>query len=329
MASRKITVEENHFRIQKTRDADYVDVDRILTPDRTNLPLYKQLTPFIKCFFNDHSLSILLVGQSGSGKSYSLTGHGKKKLGIAQMILKDLCRIEDGRRIFLKVYTFMSSHKDCVKLLVETNVNNADAARKSRKVVANARLSNKGMITVPFLDGLSSVEIKEYNQGVIVLTDLLNHRTTKKGPVNNNSSREHLCLSYISLKNNIVSKLSIYDLCGGEKSDPKVTPLKETVDINTHNSVLLRLLHARYVGGTAPSSIPGSIYKAEMTPICHRENKLIIVPHFDLDDRYETNNKYMLRELKSIITLRDRPRRKESATRIRAKVSRRDRSSSI
>lgn len=215
-----------------------------------------------------------------------------------------------------QAYTFFSVYGDCVRKLIEADALASQPSRRRDKALTDKKLSRKEFLQLPFTKGHDIIEIKDYKQGEVILADLLKQRTVKKGPMNDNSSRQHLGPTFISLKDGKAGTLTIYDMCGAEKTNASNAPIKESVTINQHNNILLNLLRDRYLTGNVPSSIPGCTYKTEMSPVCFTENKLIIVPHFDLDDNFLVTNKFILTELSTIIKLRDNPNKKAPAQRI-------------
>lgn len=178
-------------------------------------------------------------------------------------------------------------------------------AQKDKKV------SMAETIQFPFSNGHDLVEFKGFDEGSQILSDLLRERTTQKGPTHDYSSRQHLNVTLISFKDDTVGTLTIYDICGIERSEPSVSSVAATSVINQHNAELFQCLRERYLTGNPPTSIPRSTFKTEMSPLCNVNHKLIVVPHFDLNDNLLRSNKFVIDQLQQLyfsyeITHRDK-----------------------
>lgn len=301
-----IEVSDNHLLIHGNRDKiTTIEVYRVITNDNTNDAIYQQLAPFINSFKKGHSITILLIGQSGSGKSHTLTGR-TPILGIVQKTLKDIFDFSSAKQhqIYTQLYEFMNKSNDLVGEYIKAEILSGQPLRRKHKIGKDIKIGHKLPFQTLVENFPNVIKLPSFKEGVTIINQILKHRTVRPGATNATSSRRHLSLTIVLQTGEQISKLHIFDICGLDKSGSEA-PVTETATINTHNATLLDILGLRY-GNGLPSSLLKNMITTELGHLTNLNNKLLTVIHLELDKSVDTSNKFLLAKIQQIIESRNR-----------------------
>ncbi|KAI3633182.1 hypothetical protein MIR68_008720 [Amoeboaphelidium protococcarum] len=225
--------------------------------DCTQDELYQKVGPeVIDSAFAGYNSCVFAYGQSGSGKTYSITGTSLNP-GIVPRVCRDLMqnihdiRQKDPKSVITLHLTFMEIYNEKVRDLLFDQSSSSSTSANDRN---NDRHKKKGFKirehpkTGPYVEGLTKVKVDSLQK----LMELINSgnavRTMASTRLNANSSRSHSLLTfYLHIQSshlpNVVrkSQISIVDLAGSERSNVSETSnerLKEGGNINKSLSAL-------------------------------------------------------------------------------------------
>uniref|UniRef100_A0A1D1Y8M5 Kinesin-2 n=1 Tax=Anthurium amnicola TaxID=1678845 RepID=A0A1D1Y8M5_9ARAE len=196
-------------------------VDRVLPPEATQEDVFTEVEPILRSALDGHNVCIFAYGQTGTGKTYTMEGTGRKA-GIVPRAIEELFRqssMNDGTPFtfsmsMLEVY--MGSLRD----LLAQRVPSARAAEFLTRSL-NIQTGGSGFVEV---EGLTKVDIGDFKQASHWYAKGKRARTTSWTNVNEASSRSH-CLTRITIGRagndgrgeESVSKLWMVDLGGSER----------------------------------------------------------------------------------------------------------------
>jgi membrane-bound inhibitor of C-type lysozyme len=75
----KITIDDDKISIENTKSAEIqekaisAEYDAVVSSDTTQADMYNQVDPYVISFVNGTSDAVIANGQSGSGKTYTVT----------------------------------------------------------------------------------------------------------------------------------------------------------------------------------------------------------------------------------------------------------------
>ncbi|KAI3646645.1 hypothetical protein MP228_009573 [Amoeboaphelidium protococcarum] len=226
--------------------------------DCTQDELYQKVGPeVIDSAFAGYNSCVFAYGQSGSGKTYSITGTSLNP-GIVPRVSQDLMqkiydiRQKDPKSVITLHLTFMEIYNEKVRDLLfdqgsstsSTSANDGNNDRHKKKGFKIREHPKTG----PYVEGLTKVKVDSLQK----LMELINSgnavRAMASTRLNANSSRSHSLLTfYLHIQSshlpNVVrkSQISIVDLAGSERSNVSETSnerLKEGGNINKSLSAL-------------------------------------------------------------------------------------------
>lgn len=188
----------------------------------TQSHVYRDLgVDVVNSCFEGYNACVFAYGQTGSGKSYSMMGYGEKGLipRICEGIFKraDTVRKQDPDTTFAAHVGYLEIYNEKVRdLLGDTpkgQVNHSLRVREDPKLG-------------PFVDGLTSHTVTDY-EGIDILMEKGNgNRTTAATNMNDTSSRSHAVFTMRFTQAMLVegvpcektSKINLVDLAGSERT---------------------------------------------------------------------------------------------------------------
>jgi kinesin family protein C1 len=255
--------------------------DRIFSTDATQEQVYQEVADLVQSALDGYRVCIMSYGQSGSGKTFTMTGSQQKseRQGIiprtvADIITQSETMISNSWEEILVSVSILELYNEDLRDLLEgfegenklpnTNVgsnlqNNAKNANNN--TAQNSKLKINRVNNRVVVSGLTSVLIdtSDCNVGMSQFADLLSQsaaaRTTASTGMNEVSSRSHLIVM-IEIQGRhsdgvtvMQGGLRLCDLAGSERLDRTgnlndATRLKESVNINKSLSCLSDVLLA-------------------------------------------------------------------------------------
>eukprot|EP00038_Savillea_parva_P007589 m.171191 g.171191 ORF g.171191 m.171191 type:complete len:1061 (-) comp13345_c0_seq1:363-3545(-) len=199
--------------------------------------------------FEGYNACVFAYGQTGSGKSYTMMGYGEMGLipricsGIFERAKKE--REKEPESSFVAQVGYLEIYNEKVRDLL---VDKGDGNYHSLRVREDPKLG-------PFVDGLSSHTVVDY-EGIEALMDKGNAmRTTAATNMNDTSSRSHAVFTLLFTQAMMIegvpcektSKINLVDLAGSERSSSTGATgarLKEGANINKSLTCLGLVIHA-------------------------------------------------------------------------------------
>ncbi|EDQ91427.1 uncharacterized protein MONBRDRAFT_15109, partial [Monosiga brevicollis MX1] len=173
----------------------------------------------LQAAFDGYNACVFAYGQTGSGKSYTMMGYGED-IGLIPRIceaLFDRCTQQsDSDTKFSVEVSYLEIYNEKVKdLLVDPKI----SEKKSLKVREHPK-------TGPFVDGLSSHEVKDFDAIAALMEQGNSNRTVAATGMNDTSSRSHAVFTVIFKQASFVagvpsektSKINLVDLAGSERT---------------------------------------------------------------------------------------------------------------
>eukprot|EP00049_Salpingoeca_infusionum_P018444 m.357284 g.357284 ORF g.357284 m.357284 type:complete len:947 (+) comp17775_c0_seq1:102-2942(+) len=174
----------------------------------------------LKSAFDGFNACVFAYGQTGAGKSYTMMGYGEE-IGLIPRICEALFQRVEAQQgdntKFSVTASYLEIYNEKVKDLLVT-----PGAKKSSKALRVREHPKTG----PFVDGLSTHDVVDYQQ-IDDLMELGNqNRTTAATGMNDTSSRSHavftLIFKQMSFINGVpaekTSKINLVDLAGSERT---------------------------------------------------------------------------------------------------------------
>lgn len=219
--------------------------DQVFGPDISQSQVYnQQCRPIIDSVFRGFNATILAYGQTGTGKSFTISGT-RTEPGIIPRAVEDIfAKIYEAKNTqFLLRASFLQLYKEQIQDLLDTRTKNLRIREQQ---------TQDGVLI--YVDNLSEFIVRNPQE----LFQLLEHggKNRKIGPTHMNveSSRSHSVFSLTIEQRNtncdggiILSKLNIVDLAGSERiSMTKVSGerLEETKKINSSLTALGNVIAA-------------------------------------------------------------------------------------
>ena len=238
--------------------------DQVFGPDISQSQVYnQQCRPIIDSVFRGFNATILAYGQTGTGKSFTISGT-RTEPGIIPRAVEDIfAKIYEAKNTqFLLRASFLQLYKEQIQDLLDTRTKNLRIREQQ---------TQDGVLI--YVDNLSEFIVRNPQE----LFQLLEHggKNRKIGPTHMNveSSRSHSVFSLTIEQRNtncdggiILSKLNIVDLAGSERiSMTKVSGerLEETKKINSSLTALGNVIAALI-----------DLEKGKRTHIPYRDSKL-------------------------------------------------------
>eukprot|EP00929_Paragymnodinium_shiwhaense_P017423 TRINITY_DN12667_c0_g1_i4.p1 TRINITY_DN12667_c0_g1~~TRINITY_DN12667_c0_g1_i4.p1 ORF type:complete len:1002 (-),score=176.59 TRINITY_DN12667_c0_g1_i4:88-3093(-) len=259
--------------------------DRVFSPEASQSSVYEEVEPLLSGVLEGLHLCIFAYGQTGAGKTYTLSGGGASRdpQGIQDLAIGDLMRLaeqrsRDGGDELEMWLSALEIYNETVQdLLVEGAEpgSNLDL-RQSRdglgladgqldspftaSVSASAVPSPFGSMRVPSLRMRRVNSISDVEPLLKVVND---NRHTSSTCLNSRSSRSHSVLSLTFVNRSVASGdapltgvLHIVDLAGSERTKVSQAEGQQMKEANAINKSLATLADVLYALGEESSHVP-------------------------------------------------------------------------
>eukprot|EP00760_Papus_ankaliazontas_P038425 PhM_4_TR9130/c0_g1_i1/m.7566/K10394/KIF3A; kinesin family member 3A len=220
--------------VPDTGDSKTWTFDQVFTDVFTQRDIYLQVAhPVVESVINGYNATIFAYGQSGTGKTYTMTGRLDKQeeIGIIPNALNHIFSVVSAVDATKKEYTIQVSYLElyngqCRDLLVE-NKHNLEIKENSHKVF--------------YVKDLSMWDVKDAESALRLMDEGLTRREVKATELNADSSRSHSIFAVhvkcydVERDVRTESKLNLVDLAGSErqsKTQAQGEVLKEGSNIN-------------------------------------------------------------------------------------------------
>lgn len=285
--------------------------DGVISPhDKSNTPLYVHISPFILHLFKGVDSMIFMIGNSGTGKTYSTVGPPYHPGVVPNLIEEIIIRRNPNQAFYISVAQFLKTDEDLLR----------KAVAKNQKEVAARRTAKRGPLR-PGNEDSSEANSAEYRRShntdvFLLITTVedtikfikaaLAFRTIGDSDNNDSSSRAHCIISICKKEPDCADTyLDIVDFCGSESRENITDPaLKEISDlINESNSDLSTQL-GNHAVGNAVRSLRKTSAKRLIRLVAG--TYCLVILHVDLSDAKSRGNVGKLRDAHNLINERDK-----------------------
>jgi len=189
----------------------------------TQAQVYKDLgLDVVSSVFEGYNACVFAYGQTGSGKSYSMMGYGEKGLipRICEGIFarSDLEKEKAPENSYIAEVNYLEIYNEKVRDLLVTSSKKGETPH-ALKVRENPK-------TGPFVEGLTSHKVTNYEQILALMDEGNDNRTTAATNMNDTSSRSHAVFTMVFTQASVIqglpcertSKINLVDLAGSERT---------------------------------------------------------------------------------------------------------------
>lgn len=244
-------------------------VDRVFGPELTQEEIFDEIgKPLCEDFIKGYNCTVFAYGQTGAGKTYTMTGSmdgvSEKNKGlpersglIPRFISQIFSSFEDDPHLagqaVLKC-SFVEIYNEQLRDLLSSTKSSRSRIRIYEKETADE--SRNGKSKEIAVDGLEAFQIRTLNEGISLLKQGIQKRSTASTEMNKRSSRSHALFTLTLLIKSSgpesearyrISKLNLVDLAGSEnisRSGSKHARAKEAGSINQSLLTLGRVITA-------------------------------------------------------------------------------------
>jgi len=269
---------ENHVTVRTSLDpsvstqlasARTYTVDRVFGPELTQENVFEEIgKPLCEDFIKGYNCTVFAYGQTGAGKTYTMTGSMDGGLDgsgdlpegfglIPRFISQIFALFKDDPHLakeavlkcsFVEIYNeqlrdLLSStkHSQCRVRIYQKKLSEGNQSRQSKEIA---------------VDGLETFQIRSVKEGLNLLKQGIRKRSTAATDMNKRSSRSHALFTITLIIKDTepgsevryrVSKLNLVDLAGSEnisRSGSKNARAKEAGSINQSLLTLGRVITA-------------------------------------------------------------------------------------
>lgn len=286
----QITVENNRIKFNKNDRVSEYTLDHIVkTEVNANNELFEQVCPFLLNFYTGNDSAIVLIGGSGTGKSYSMFGNSSKKgaEGILELILRNVLLTVESEKdkplILIEACEFLNINEDIFNKHITkdrkiSDKDRKDTLRRDKQLVTPHRRDSP--IRNECENERMTVQIADKSQAeaaVKIISDYRRTFSTAETEANKGSSRRHLQIRIYMVKKDHSCFIELYDLCGKEDQVGSINAL-ETYKINNDYNTVIEMLTAKFMNDKI-SRIKGGLIKEHMNHLLTSDIKILIIGH--------------------------------------------------
>lgn len=285
--------------------------DGVISPhDKSNTPLYIHISPFILHLFKGVNSMIFMIGNSGTGKTYSTVGPTYHPGVVPKLIEEIIIRRTPNQAFYVSIAQFLKTEEDLLRLAISKNQKEVAARRTARRLPLrpdNVDSSEAASVEYRYMHNTDVfLLVTTVEDTMKFIKGALAFRTIGNSDNNDTSSRAHCIISICKKEPNCADTyLDIVDFCGSESRENITDPiLKETSDlINESNSDLSTQLGNHAVGNSVRSLRKTS---AKRLSRLVTGTYCLVILHVDLSDANSRGNGGRLRDAHNLIEERNK-----------------------
>mmetsp|Transcript_33050 Transcript_33050/g.71924 ORF Transcript_33050/g.71924 Transcript_33050/m.71924 type:complete len:827 (+) Transcript_33050:94-2574(+) len=243
--------------------------DRVFGQEAAQEDVYEEVAPLLAGVLDGLHLCIFAYGQTGAGKTYTLSGNGSER-GIQDFAITDLLKLAQQRGLEMGVeydasLTAVEIYNESIHDLLSQSAGAGGPAgmdlRQSRELGDSDSPSPFGSMRIP---GLRSQRIRGPEDVEPVLRQIIANRHVAATAMNERSSRSHCVLSLLLIRRDSEPRveeasrcagvLHIVDLAGSERTKVSQAEGQQMKEANFINRSLASLADVLYALGEGTAS---------------------------------------------------------------------------